>query len=498
MKSKNLVGLSLIGLSLGTFAVGCGDSGDTGTGGGTGTGGATSTTTGVTVSGTGGGGTGGGSGDGNDTLMTATPMDESAMTPGVFAGQGDLDPADTDVDFWSFTGVAGPASIVTIAKPDTDGFADGYLDTVLTVFDSNGNQIAQNDDPFPRTSQDAALYTILPANGTYYVKVEEFCEFAGSGCPADYFTNLTDLTYIVGYSPLDPADNSIMDEHAEPNDTLANATAMEYEPVANMTGSYYLSLAYGDLGSGSDVDGIKFTIPADVNVTAGSRLNASFELPPPGKDGNGSGINPGLVQIIDPSNADAIMAEFDMSAEDATTGRASISAPLLADHEYLLKIAAGGASNLASADPFYFVLHGSGSGNPVETADVTNTVVATPETLTVSTGTTSYFVEGDILTVADVDHFSIAKQTGNLSVACGAQRSGSGLRAFKAEVLKGSDGSAITGGSATETATADLLISDLDVGAETSVIVKLSAGSQDGTVTGTYYRCGFHFAPPAP
>ncbi len=491
MKSKILVGLSLLGLSFSAFA--CGDSGtSTGTGGG-GTGGDGTTTTGVTVSSTGGGGTGGATGDGNDTIATAEPMMEDAMNPGVFFGQGDLDPADSDVDFFSFTGAAGPAIIGGDAKPDTDEFADGYIDLVVTVFDSNGTQIAQNDDPFPRSSQDSLLYTVLPAAGTYYVKVEEFCEFDG-GCPATYFDGLTDLAFAAFYIPLDAADTGTALEATEPNDTLATAGSFEYSPVAGMTGSYYLSLAYGELSAG-DTDAYKFTIPADVTVAAGSRLDASFELPPPGSDGNGSGINPGLVQILDGAT---IVAEFDMSGESASpTDRAGLFAPLTANKEYLLKLGVGGAAVPASADPFYFLLHGVGSGNPVETADVTNTVLATPETLAVSAGTTSYFIEGD-LGAADVDHFSIAKQAGVLSVACGGQRSGSGLRGFKADVLKGSDGSAITGGTATETATTDLLISELDVGAETSVIVKLTKGSQDANVTGTYYRCGFHFAPPAP
>ncbi|HTJ84418.1 MAG TPA: hypothetical protein VL400_22020 [Polyangiaceae bacterium] len=490
MKSTILVGLSVIGLSALGFTTGCGDSGTTSTGtGGAGTGG-TGTTTGVTVSSTGGGGTGGAQGDGNDTIETATQADVDATTGTQFY-QGNLDPADSDVDFVAFDGLKGPVYIGTDAKPDTDPFADGYLDLVITVYDSNKNQIAQNDDPFPRTSQDSSLYTVLPADGKYYVKVEEFCEFS-PGCPADYFTNISETAFAVYMVPVDTADNGNVAEATEPNDTLATAAPMEYEPT-DTAGTYYLSVGIGDLNPTTDVDGIKFTIPSDVTVDAASRLDASFEFPPPGKDGDGSGTNPGLIQILDGAT---VVASLDMSAEKNDTSRASLFAPLTANKEYLLKIGNGPASNAPSADPFYFVLHGVGSGNPVEKNEVTNDIAATAEAVTEAAGTTSYFIEGDLGATDTGDYFSLNIEPGVLTVACGAQRSGSGVRGLTAAVTK-TDGTTVLG-TATETATTDLLIDQLDVSAtgETKVLVKMTKTSQDATVTGTYYRCGYHFAPP--
>jgi len=487
MNSKILAGLSVLGLSTLGFAAGCGDSGTTSTGsGGAGTGGGT---TGVTVTSTGGGGTGGQSGDGNDTIATATPAEVDPDT-GTQFGQGDLDPAATDVDFWAFDGVKGAAYFGSDAKPDSDEFADGYPDLVITIFDSAGNQIAQNDDPFPRSSQDSSLYTVLPADGKYFVKVEEFCHLS-SDCPSDYFDNLTETAYAVFMIPVDGADNGNVAEGGEPNDTLATATPMEYEPVDGMAGSYYLSVGFGDLSSGTDIDAIKFTVPADVTVDPTSRLSSSFEFPPPGKDGNGSGINPGLIQITD--TAGVVIAEFDMSAEKNDTSRANLSVPLTAGSDYLLKIGAGGPSNAPSADPFYFVLHGNGSGNPVETAEPANDLAATAEVLTEATGTTSYFIEGDLPTADVADYFSLNVEPGVLSVVCGGQRGGSGLRGLTAAVTK-TDGTTVLG-TATETATTELLLQDIDTSAETKVLVKLTKASQDPNVTSSYYRCGFHFAP---
>jgi hypothetical protein len=82
------------------------------------------------------------------------------------------------------------------------------------------------------------------------------------------------------------------------------------------------------------------------------------------------------------------------------------------------------------------------------------------------------------------------------SVSCGGQRSGSGLRGLKASVLKGSDGTAIAGATATESELNDLLLQNAAVPAnETALVVKIEAASQAATVTSTFYRCGFHFNP---
>ena len=501
MKSNVLGSLVALGLVLAA----CGDdvtnNGGGNTGGGNEGGGDTGGTPNVggipNIGGMGEGGNGGNAGDGNDTIATADPLEENKGVSGI-ASQ--LEPAETDVDFFSFNGVAGSAVLVTSdAKPDDDPFAEGYMDLVVTLFDADGNQIAQNDDPFPRTTQDAEFYTILPTSGVYYLKVEEFCEFAPAGtCDSDYFDNLESLEYAVNVITLDPATNSVMDEGAEPNDTVATATDMEYEVNPNAANSvgYYLSIAYGDWADAADVDGIAITVPADVYYPIDSRLNLSITLPPPGTDGNGSGFNPGIVEVRDVNSI--VRARLDMSNEDASTDRAELNFPGNLGAQYFLTIARGPAE-AGATDPFYFVVHSVGGGNPQEQDEAGNNNVSSPEALSQAAGQDSYFIEGDLGT-ADVDHFLVSVLDETFTVTCSGQRGGSGLQGFKATVLQGSNGQPVLGASAsTETATDPLLIQDLPIPAtETVLAVKLEKSGQDATNAGNYYRCGLHFAPTPP
>jgi hypothetical protein len=83
------------------------------------------------------------------------------------------------------------------------------MDLVITIFDSSKTQIAQNDDPFPRDTQDSKLYTVLPEDGDYYIKVEEFCEtdLSGGNCPADYFDGIFEYGYAVNVFQIDGVDD---------------------------------------------------------------------------------------------------------------------------------------------------------------------------------------------------------------------------------------------------------------------------------------------------
>lgn len=493
MKFKVLT--SLVALAL-TAGIGCGD--DTGTGangggseGGGGQGG--EGTGGIPVTSAGGGGEGGGgaTGDGNDSFAEAIEMTPEQSVP--FVGQGDLDPADSDADYFFFNGTAGDAILIgSDAKPDGDEFAEGYVDLVVELYNEQEQLIATNDDPFPRSSQDSSFYTVLPATGKYYLKVNDFCTWAGAGtCDDAYYDNLTDTAFVTYVIPLDPAEESNVAEAAEPNDTLANATVMEYA-VADMPGQYYLSLAWGEYSTG-DTDAIRFTVPADLVFEADSRANASLLVPPPGVDGSGSSVNPGILSVSEAVSGNVI-AQFDMSARTADiTARATLDFPVTPGTEYLLTNSEGPTAG-GSGTPFYFVVHSVGTGNPVETQEIPNSLPATPEALAQAEGVDSYFIEGDLPT-ADVDYFRVAVLDETFTVACGSLRSGSGATGFKVSVLE-SDGTTELD-SAVETVTTDLLIEDVDPGAETELIVKIEKESQDATNTGNFYRCGLHFAPPA-
>ena len=91
-------------------------------------------------------------GDGNDSFATAQDASSGEV-------MGRISPAG-DVDFYSFTGTAGQWLIVaTEANPED---MDGMVDTVVTLFDSGMNQIAENDDAVPRVSTDSEIISSSP------------------------------------------------------------------------------------------------------------------------------------------------------------------------------------------------------------------------------------------------------------------------------------------------------------------------------------------------
>ncbi len=422
-------------------------------------------------------------GDGNDTFATADPLADQG---GYFEGLGELDPVETDADFYTFT-TSGPVAVLVDCKPDGDEFALEYPDLVVSVYDNTQFMIARNDDPYPRNSQDPTLLTVLPAAGTYYLKVEEYCHLPGSACDPDYFNGIFELDYDFTIVPIDPAIDGWVFEGPEPNDTAANATPIEY------SGSGGVYLPSGELGTFAgitDVDALSFSVPPDLSLDANQRAVATFVLPPGSFDESGSSVQPGVAEIVNPATQ-AVIARFDLTNEPGGTLRmAGLFAPVPVGTPMLFRVDHG-TSAIGSA-PFLFVQHTVGGGNPVEAADIANNTFATAEVLPVFPGTFSYFVEGD-LTAGDQDHYRIAVEPGLLSVVCVAERGGSGVRGLTATVLRASDGVALDLG--TETATDDLFVFGVDPGAETQLVVLLTKTSQDPVVTGTYYRCGLTFVP---
>ena len=403
-----------------------------------------------------------------------------------FQGSGAVDPPDTDVDFYSFD-ADGPVDIVLDCKPAGDRFAAGYADLVVSVYDASHVLIARNDDPFPDTSQDPELLTALPGAGTYYLEVEEYCEAFG-GCDPGYFGSLTNLDYTLAVFPVDTATPGVVLEAPEPNDSAATATVLPYAGVPGSPGQYFRSEVFGGFSGSTDVDDVAFTVPTDLSVAPGTRLDVSFMLPPGGSTQSGSGAEPGVAEIVDPITSNVI-SSLDFASEPADGTRGTVLAPLVAGTPYLLRahygaVAAGGAS-------FQYILAFAGGGNPTEAEESLNDAFATAEFLPTFGASTSSFVEGDLVSVADVDHYLVDVQTGILTVSCAARHMGSGLQGFTASVLRGSNGAVLATG--TETAHADLIIANVDPLTESDLVIKLTATSQAAGITGKFYRCGFHF-----
>jgi len=503
MRSKYYLGLVAAGLSLAGLAA-CGDDSNQGAGGTGGTPTTTSTgtpTTGTsTMSGspTSTSGTGGSKDDGNNSFETA---EDATLGMQVTA---QLDPPDTDEDFFKFMGKAGQRIVVqTDAKPDNDPYADGYADLVITLFDDAKNQLAENDDPIPRNTQDSSLFTVLPKDGLYYLRVTEFCHWSAAinqppqDCPAtappvtifDYSFQIDEMT-----SMLFP---SLSVEAAEPNDTAATASPTVYAPNSNA--DYWVPVMTGKFDADTDVDVYAVKVPPDATPVAPEENETlRFDVFPNGETGNGSTAATGNVWITTAADSTAKLAQIDATKLDKTFGM-TLSPPLAFGTDYLLFVQHA-SGEVAGANPFYFVLHSWGGGNPKETADLTNNVVATPEALTAAQltgGTTGYFIAGKIDTVADVDHYTFDNDGSGpkMFVTCGGQRIGSGLRGLKATLFKADGITPID--NATETADADLEIGamgSLDTPTDAKFVVKIEATmANDATIAGTYYQCGMGF-----
>lgn len=516
MRARHFLALFAAGLTA-VAAVGCG--GDTtgsggsggsdgGTGGVGGTGGTTTTTdpTGGT-GGTGGTTTSTPTGDKNDSFEEA--LDIEVYEPGVQIELtvGEFAPVETDADYYKFEGKKGdPLLLFTVAKTDAnspDPFADGYPDVVLTLFDKDQKQIAQNDDPIPRDTQDSSLYTVLPADGTYFVKIEEFCQVLGAAapnCDQAYFDSIVEPLYGLAIAKLDPASDGTVGEPAVDDDMPIVVDPAEY--VENNDGTGYYAVTFtGTFKDATDVDVYSFNVANGIPIADGRGI-AHFEIFPTGPDANGSTVPTGKIWIEDALGVR--IAQTDSLHLSPTDGY-PIEAPITFGEDYTLHVESGGAP---LTNPFYYVLHYRSGSNPVEAGDIdpivdNNNTIAKAEllpTLMSGGGFEGGFISGDI-TLGDVDYYELEAipAAGDLVFAtCSAQRSGSGLRNLKLTVLDGDTGMPITGATATETAddTANLGNDGIDLKGATKVILKVEA-TQDATVLGTYYSCGVVFIPPA-
>jgi hypothetical protein len=398
----------------------------------------------------------------------------------------DLPDPVNDANFFKFTGTKGEVVwISTTAKTGKDKFDTSFLDTVVTLYDAQMNQIARNDDPSPRYTNDAQLFTVLPANGDYFIEVQECNAVFGTQSCADAAA-ITTLTYKIQIVDVQAGPDFTFD--AEPNDVSTMATAIGYS--ANPSGGYFLSTVHGTFGTATDVDVYSFSIPTDVTVSQGRPLGNISPFPW-GTDGDGATSSIGKIWIVDPADLAHHVAEVDVSV-GMTPG--DLSVPLTFGKQYFLFV--NRATGSAGTNDFYFFNHDGGGSNPVEAANATNGVATTPEVLTDLMDNpaflATYFVDGDISATGDVDFYELAIPAGGakMSASCGAQRSGSGLRGLKMSLTQ-PNGTLLSAAATTgETAATDATLSGISVAGMTKVLLKVEAASQDSIVTSTFYRCG--------
>ncbi|RZO55205.1 MAG: hypothetical protein EVA89_26400 [Sandaracinaceae bacterium] len=407
-------------------------------------------------------------GDGNDTFADADPL-EDPMTMGAIAQPGDL-------DYYSFTGTAGQWVIIeTNANPDDD---PEMIDTVITLYDESMTQIAENDDSQPRVNTDSEIITQLPADGTYYILVQEFTTWAGETAEGQ-----ADFTYELSFGGLN-FDAEVVTGDAESGDDAASANALGFA-MDTMGMASDFGIVAGDFRDGSDVDVFSFSI------TPG-RFSLTAQLMPVGTDGNGATVTPAAIWI---TNADGsqIIARVDPSMLESVN-------PPLPEGDYLLWVEHGGAAS--SADFYVMKLFRGRIDNPPETMEATNGVAATPEPLSFEAimdvpDAERAFI-GATVGDGDTDFYSLEVTDASevVSIFCGSRTAGSGVVDLQA-ALTDSTGTTVIE-MATETATDGIAIQEASVSAAGTYLLRLTKGSQDAEVTGNWARCGVVVGPPAP
>lgn len=449
---------------------------------GGGEGGATSSsasTTDATTTGTG----GASASDGNDDFATAEAITVDTTVEAF------LEPSWKDQDFYVLHGTKGQAIAISTHAEETP-FDVHTIDTVLTLFDAAKNPIAGDDDPTPRASDDAQLFTILPADGDYYVRVAECWSWAPDTSACAKPKGKVSTGYTLRISSLASAGNGVVHDLEKGNDA-ASATAVTYSDVAK-AGVKPLSIVYGRFETPDDVDVFSFDFPVDITIVApGSRLVATEWILRAGPDGDGSTTAPGKVYITTQADPMTRLAQIDSGDYGGRGSR--LWPPLDVAGKYYLFVEHPKAP--LGANDFYVALHGANGSRPVEQKEIENDAPATPEPL-VATEEGSFFIEGDLVNgAADVDHFSfdVSQSAGlKVAVACASARAGAGLVGFEIDLLDATTLAPLALVKETPQTDAVTPATPVPAGAST-MILKLRADAQDPLVSGTYYRCGVHF-----
>ena len=404
------------------------------------------------------------------SFETAMPLQP---TKGQAAATGTLSPPESASVYFKWTGKKGDRlRIQAPATPDHTPFTPGYVDTVLSIYDSQRKLVAENNDPVDLSSTDALLLTVLPADGVYYLRV--------LGCDAwERKTTCAPgpLTYTAFAVYLDTIENaiaSLTDEHAEPNDTPANAATLTYTASAP-------AVAAGAFQQASDVDSFKASFPTQT-VPNNRRAIGYFLAMPAGTTGNGSTAAAAPVTLQD-STGMIVLARYNPQSQRR------MFAPISFATDYQLLVA---GPPQPGANPFYFLQYGVTS-RPYEANDVSNGIPATPEAITAEADGKTYFISGNS-GAGDADYFKFGIPAGatKFSFYCYGVQEGSGVT-IHARVLL-TNVSAIGGGDVTESATAVAGAANIAVpGGQTSLLLGVDATSQDATVTSSNYDCEIFF-----
>lgn len=392
-------------------------------------------------------------------------------------------------DFYIFKGQEGQVLSIDIDAQylHGTGFDQTVIDSVVTLYDGDGVQIAENDDPLEYATNDSRLYTILPKTRDYCIRVSECWTNPGMTCGGEKDKLVTKYTlYLDRLMASSIAPISI---DTETGDAPASATEIKYGLSSS---NNYFSTVWGRFDHGNDVDVFGFTLPNDVSVPANSRSVGYFFFTPTGPNENGSTATLGNMWVAEAADPGQTIAHIDANVTSILAPRLETGKP------YLLFVTRASGSPLAN--DFYFIRHSLSASSTLEVEQTAgqNDMLALAETIVVNPETNRAFLEGDILPApTDIDDFRIVVPNGMAQVraSCSARYYGSGLRDLTVSLRSANGEQLAANAFDIEDASTPAFIPWVPIGNNAEVFLEVSANSQEMSVASTFYSCTVAFVP---
>jgi hypothetical protein len=317
------------------------------------------------------------------------------------------------VDHYVFHGRAG--SFYEIATDDSSYSPD----LVLKLFDAERTLLATNDDGslWPGDRFDTRLIVRLPADGDYYVRIED------PNTPAEFFQQSFRLLYY----------HLTLREVSAATAGFAAPTSIAFTEEARL--GYRFVTVLGELEPSMNT--LEFT---GLDATA-----LIARIHPGGVQGNGSDAPAGQVIVRDAQG-------HALSQLDRAQTSGEIRPPLGAG-TYQMTLSADGE---LGPNPFYAVDLVLIPDNPEEQHEAENDKPAGAEQIVLSHDATGRGLLLSRLPEGDVDYYQVSVQANQqLVYTCEGERSGSGVRELRAELRD--DGDALLAALEPESATSEVV-----------------------------------------
>ena len=423
----------------------------------------------------------GGVGDESTSCADALPLEEKNNDlGGIFFDYEGVLAEEGDVDYFSFEVVEGEwVSIRTDANGDDD---PDLIDTVVTVYDADGDQIAANDDT-SSSNPDSRIAWHATESGTYCMKVADVDDRGGP--TFGYRAVVVPMAFeIYDFYTVD----------VEPNNTPQEPqTGIVYEESS--TNQIYTDYA-GLFDATDDVDVYEVVTPA-AGVAFGLEFNPQY-----GSNGYGSTAELGPVAIYE-SNGTDMLAYLDPSK--GADGFSQV--PLVPESTYYVSVAA--PPGTLGSNPFYYLdFYTRSSVNHQELNDAANAVPETADPVPVPTvdgNAKRHYIGGTLDTsgAGDTDWWEFqADAGGTVRIYCSSWRDGSGVRDATFGVYADPAGSALQEETEVEDAqvywstSSSASMDEVDIATDGTHYFKVTGSVQADGITSNHYVCGLHVYEP--